>query len=244
LLWCFLSFIHSPLLGANPAPEWFGIAHAVDWYATMAALAGASIDGTGPLPADGVNIWDAVKANTSNPDRHMLIQYASVDRNGTKLSQPQGVVRKGEWKLITGYPGWGAPGWDGHFPLPGGPDGTEAIEGWDEAHTHVPFGGQKTNCSVAAQPTGGITGRGGESCCTAAPCLFNMATDRFENHDVGEANPQIVKELLAIVAQYAKSEVTVAEAGLCPTEYGTQPDPRCAEAATKITPPFWVPWLN
>ena len=50
------SFIHSPLLGANPAPEWFGIAHAVDWYATMAALAGASMDGTGPLPADGVHI--------------------------------------------------------------------------------------------------------------------------------------------------------------------------------------------
>lgn len=40
-----------------------------------------------------------------------------------------------------------------------------------------------------------------------------------------------------------KSPAIVRVPGLCPTEYGTKNDPRCAEAAAKIKPPFWVPWL-
>ena len=40
-----------------------------------------------------------------------------------------------------------------------------------------------------------------------------MATDREENHDVAAANPAIVKDLLNIIADYAKSEVTIEEAG-------------------------------
>lgn len=59
----------------------------------------------------------------------------------------------------------------------------------------------------------GITGVGGESCCIAQPCLFNMAIDREENHDVAVANPTIVKGLLDIIAGYAKTEVSVQEAG-------------------------------
>ena len=108
--------------------------HAVDWYTTFAGLAGAPVDKTGPLPVDGINIWDSLKANQTDPDRHMLIQYASVTEDGSKLAQPEGVVRRGDWKLITGYPGWGRADWDGHFPLPAGPD---TIEGWEEAHTHA-----------------------------------------------------------------------------------------------------------
>lgn len=127
--------------------------------------------------------------------------------------------------------------WNGHFPLPGGPD---TIEGWEEAHTHVPFDGVVAkNCTGAD----GITGVGGGSCCIIQPCLFNMALDREENHDVAAANPTIVKDLLDIIAQYAKTEVSIQESGLCPTQYGTNNDPRCAAAAAKINPPFWVPWL-
>ena len=31
--------------------------------------------------------------------------------------------------------------------------------------------------------------------------------------------------------------------GVCPEQYGVGVDPRCAEAAFKLKPPFWVPWL-
>eukprot|EP01043_Picozoa_sp_COSAG02_P042462 COSAG02_NODE_3612_length_6484_cov_22.155834_5_plen_73_part_00 len=54
---------------------------------------------------------------------------------------------------------------------------------------------------------------GGESCCIAQPCLFNMAVDREENHDVAAVNPTIVKGLLDIIAGYAKTEVSIEEAG-------------------------------
>ena len=129
-----VGFVHSPLLGPDPPPEWHGLMHAVDWYTTFAGLAGASVESTGPLPVDGINIWNALKTNTTDPNRHMLIQYASFAEDGSKLAQPEGVIRRGDWKLITGYPGWRQSSWNGHFPLPGAPD---AIEGWDEAHTHA-----------------------------------------------------------------------------------------------------------
>ena len=40
-----------------------------------------------------------------------------------------------------------------------------------------------------------------------------MAIDREENHDVAAANPTIVKDLLDIIAGYAKTEVSIEEAG-------------------------------
>jgi hypothetical protein len=43
-------------------------------YTTFAGLAGASVESTGPLPVDGINIWNALKANETNATRHMLIQ--------------------------------------------------------------------------------------------------------------------------------------------------------------------------
>ena len=74
----------------------------------------------------------------------------------------------------------------------------------------MPFDGLVAqNCTGAD----GITGVGGASCCVVQPCLFNMATDREENHDVAAANPSIVKDLLDIIAGYAKTEVSIQESG-------------------------------
>lgn len=73
--------------------------------------------------------------------------------------------------------------------------------------------------------------------------LQNVEQDREERHDVADSHKDVVAELSAILAQYAKTEVSVNASGLCPTEYGIHSDPRCAEAAAKIQPPFWVPWL-
>ena len=84
------------------------------------------------------------------------------------------------------------------------------------------------------------------SCC-AVLCIdmeLLACVHRAHETDIAAANPTIVKELQEIIAGYAASEVSIEASGLCPTQYGTGNDPRCAEAAAKITPPFWVPWLK
>jgi len=77
--------------------------------------------------------------------------------------------------------------------------------------------------------------------CDAAPCLFNIATDPTEHHDIATKQPDIVKQLMAEFMEAAKSEVLVADSGLCPTRYGTASDPRCGALAKKTG--FWQPWL-
>ena len=44
------------------------------------------------------------------------------------------------------------------------------------------------------------------------------------------------------VLELLKSEVTLAASGICPTSYGTSPDPR--GTAIAVATGFWQPWLN
>ena len=73
--------------GKNVIPDarrgttWKGYAHAADWYATIAALAGISdpSDGTGPEPVDGVDIYDALVSGnaTDSPRKEVPLQIES-----------------------------------------------------------------------------------------------------------------------------------------------------------------------
>ena len=69
------AFVAGGLLPASMhGSHWAGAAHAADWYTTIAALAGASVAASGPLPADGVALWDAIAANSSSPRTEVVLQ--------------------------------------------------------------------------------------------------------------------------------------------------------------------------
>lgn len=62
--------------------------HIIDWYPTLASLAGASLDSTKPL--DGLNIWPA------------LADGQTVDRDavGFDVEPFRAAVHEGDWKLV------------------------------------------------------------------------------------------------------------------------------------------------
>jgi arylsulfatase A-like enzyme len=65
-----------------------GLIHAVDWYPTFAALAGASTAKCKPL--DGVNVWGTVAENQPSPRTEIVYNIEAF----------RGAVRQGDWKLV------------------------------------------------------------------------------------------------------------------------------------------------
>ena len=77
-----------------------GLIHAVDWYPTLIAAAGGSVDALDQT-IDGVNQWDAIrKGGQSN--RNELVY--NLD-NAFFAQQGHAAIRVGDYKLIQGYPG-------------------------------------------------------------------------------------------------------------------------------------------
>ena len=70
---------------------------------------------------------------------------------------------------------------------------------------------------------------------------YYIKEDPTEHNDVATKHPEIVASMTARVHELLRGEVTLKESGLCPTEYGSHPDPRCT-AKAKATG-FWQPWL-
>lgn len=72
-----------------------GPLHIVDWYPTLLALAGASLDQ--PLPLDGKNAWPAIAEGEPSPRDEIL---HNVEPN-------RAAIRHGDWKLVVnGGPRW------------------------------------------------------------------------------------------------------------------------------------------
>ena len=83
------SFVSGGLLPrAMRGSQWAGYAHAADWYTTIAALAGASVDESGPLPADGVVLWPAIAANASSPRSEVVLQIMSNSTDNLFTAPP------------------------------------------------------------------------------------------------------------------------------------------------------------
>jgi hypothetical protein len=79
--------------GANILPDalrgstWSGFVSQADWYSTFAALAGVTLDDTGPLPADGLNVFPAIIVNGSSPREEVPLQIWST-AEGNRVAPP------------------------------------------------------------------------------------------------------------------------------------------------------------
>jgi arylsulfatase A-like enzyme len=64
--------------------------HVVDWFPTLAKLAGASV--TQPLPLDGSDIWPVLSQGAKSPHEEILLV-------GSRAGQS--AIRMGDWKLLV-----------------------------------------------------------------------------------------------------------------------------------------------
>ena len=132
-----------------------------------------------------------------------------------------GVLIRGRYKLLWGYPGWYNQAWNWWITPP---SADKAGGGEAEAEG-------KGNKPMPSAPCG-----------LEAPCLFDIIADPTEHHDIVAEHPEIVASMKSRILELLKGEVTLASSGLCPTSLGTQPDTRMTAKARQSG--FWEPWLE
>jgi arylsulfatase A-like enzyme len=231
-----VAFINSPLLPASThGLKWNGLSHAVDMYTTIATLGGASAEmlSAGAVGPDGIDIWPSIVANTSSTRESLVLQMCSGGKCRSwahDVTTAIGSVRKGDWKLIVGYPGWsGKTSWDGWIEPPAYDAITDTWRG-----ERIEVTPEREIMAMSSQYNKNAP-------CEAKPCLFNVAVDPTEHDDVYDMHPDIVKDLMAIFVEEAATEVSVNASGLCPTQYFDRDDPRCLAKAEATG--WWQPWL-
>lgn len=194
---------------------WHGIGHVADVLPTLLSAAGAALSGgsqlphnedpTDPVPLDGVSLWAAINANSTSPRRkvvhQVLNQYNQRDCLGADHdSQTCGAaIRVGRWKLIVGYPG------DSRTNNASGPS-------YDKWHTVAQYGGRRALAMPRADGCHILTGVGCP--CWHGLCLFDLESDRSEQRDRSRTRPEIVRQLLRMLAA-ASAAATSERAALC-----------------------------
>eukprot|EP00966_Prymnesium_polylepis_P061007 1414789-Prymnesium_polylepis.1 len=134
-----------------------------------------------------------------------------------------GVLIRGKWKLLWGYPGW-RESWDGWVHPPANEQAdTEAVHKLSD------------NSSGLKTPFNGTV-------CVGRPCLHNLEVDPHERDDVAAAHPSVIASMKSRLLELLASEVTLADSGLCPTSLGSKSDPR--GTAVAVATGFWQPWLG
>ncbi|XP_072529707.1 arylsulfatase I [Salminus brasiliensis] len=121
-----VGFVHSPLLRQRRKVS-KALIHITDWYPTLMSLAGGNVSWTQGL--DGYNMWDTISEGKESPRLEILhnidplyvqARHGSLRAGfGIWNTAVQAAVRMGDWKLLTGEPGygdWTPPQMLGNFP--------------------------------------------------------------------------------------------------------------------------------
>ncbi|XP_057232048.1 arylsulfatase I [Malurus melanocephalus] len=108
-----IGFVHSPLIKRKRRTSW-ALVHITDWYPTLVSLAGGNLSNVQGL--DGYNVWPAISEGKESPRTEILhnidplynhAKYGSLeDGFGIWNTAVQASIRVGEWKLLTGDPGY------------------------------------------------------------------------------------------------------------------------------------------
>uniref|UniRef100_F6PJQ5 Arylsulfatase family member I n=1 Tax=Equus caballus TaxID=9796 RepID=F6PJQ5_HORSE len=109
-----LGFVHSPLLKRKRRTS-RALVHITDWYPTLVGLAGGTASATDGL--DGYDVWPAISEGRASPRTEILhnidplynhARHGSLEGGfGIWNTAVQAAIRVGEWKLLTGDPGYG-----------------------------------------------------------------------------------------------------------------------------------------
>ncbi|NXG78323.1 ARSI Arylsulfatase, partial [Baryphthengus martii] len=108
-----IGFVHSPLIKRKRRTSW-ALFHITDWYPTLVSLARGNLSNVPGL--DGYNVWPAISEGKESPRTEILhnidplynhAKYGSLeDGFGIWNTAVQASIRVGEWKLLTGDPGY------------------------------------------------------------------------------------------------------------------------------------------
>ncbi|XP_053847098.1 arylsulfatase I [Vidua macroura] len=108
-----IGFVHSPLIQRKRRTSW-ALVHITDWYPTLVSLARGNLSNVQGL--DGYDVWPAISEGKESPRTEILhnidplynhAKYGSLeDGFGIWNTAVQASIRVGEWKLLTGDPGY------------------------------------------------------------------------------------------------------------------------------------------
>ncbi|XP_033870643.3 arylsulfatase J-like [Acipenser ruthenus] len=108
-----VGFVHSPLL-LNKGTLCRGLLHITDWYPTLVTLAEGQLDED--LLLDGYDVWETISEGMPSPRLDILHNIDPIytkAKNGSWQAgygiwntAIQAAIRVGDWKLLTGIPGY------------------------------------------------------------------------------------------------------------------------------------------
>jgi len=195
--------VHSPLLPKHLIGGTTDkLIYISDWYVTFATLAGVQasriINGSGPVPSDGFNVWPAITEPTLSP-RTMIVH---------EHDEQQGVyaIRSGQWKLI-----WGKIGTTDWIEDQSYDKGCVALHPPINSSMYPGVGLEAATAPYTpsdAMDLGHASSSSGLKCTEAAPCLFDVLADPEEHNETAKHHPDIVEDLKQKLADYVAPRYT------------------------------------
>ena len=207
------AFVHSSLLAASlRGTESSALMHVVDWLPTIAHIAGVKASVL-PPNMDGVNMWPTISSGASRGARSEVLLNINPLCDGGQMAHPKAALRVGQWKVSAFcYSVSGINGSNVTGPVDLGAGNYKGDSDWPKV--------------VGDKPV----------------ALFNVEADPGETQDLAEAEPEVLAQLLARLAELAALSV---EPQQWVKPYQGE-DYECADCplqnSTGANGP-WLPWI-
>jgi len=189
---------------------WRGLSHNTDWLPTLVSAAG----GKPPSGKDGVDIWDALRTNSSSPRNEVLLQLAGPNPGKAKHNL-EAAIRIGKWKLVKNQRESSCPNASnisGQIEKCGG-----SATGWVKIVGDGDFRSYK-------KPTPAQS-------CEIKTCLFDLDSDPTETTDLSAKFPDVVSRLDTALQVYNVTQI--------PNQKVPFDQAACPQ---NFNPPAWMPW--
>ncbi|XP_064643223.1 arylsulfatase B-like isoform X1 [Lineus longissimus] len=169
--------------------SYHGMMHAVDWFPTMAEIAGAKL----PIyELDGMSMWNAIRNNATSPRTEFV-----YNMNVKGHRRGRAAIRVNDWKLVVGPDGL----FSGWYPVP-------------TSSSHNPTDFDLYHAMMASEEDEELGTNEIDSVFTMEQDaratkyqLFNVIDDPTEHHDLSKEQPDVLKMMIGRYSELAKTEV-------------------------------------